>query len=103
MEKPNGVKVYSVDRLFPTWASGQTWYKTILIKREFLGHKLLNQLIAHELVHVDQWVRHGIIGFPVLYVIGYIKAWRKYGRDLAYKLNEFEVEAREDCLAHEKH
>ena len=43
-------------------------------------------VLRHESVHVEQWRRHGCIGFPVRYLWNHLK----YG----YELNPFEVEAR---------
>ena len=51
-------------------------------------------LLRHEQVHVRQWRRHGIIGFPVRYVGSYL-LWRVRGKGHhgAYLRIPLEIEA----------
>ena len=58
--------------------------RTIVFKRP---EWITERLTAHELVHVTQWERHGLL-FPLLYVL----AWARAG--FSYSNNEFEREAR---------
>lgn len=52
----------------------------------------LERTLAHELVHVRQYERWGLL-FPFLYLWASWQAWRAGGR--AYWDNRYEVEARE--------
>lgn len=51
-------------------------------------------LLAHEAVHVEQWRRHGILGFPVRYAAGYLRG-RAHGKGHlgAYRRIPMEIEA----------
>ena len=73
--------------LIPTWAAGQTWGTTILLSKSYAKKpsKPSIRLIAHELVHVDQWKYHRWT-FPFKY------AWELLKN--GYENNRFEVEAR---------
>lgn len=51
-------------------------------------------LLRHERVHLKQWVRYWIIGFPFVYIYQYMV----YG----YLLMPLEVEAREHAIQHRK-
>ena len=75
------VKIRLVPFLIPTWAAGQAWPNTILIKRG----QVSVSLVAHELVHIDQWREHGL-----LFSLKYLLASRR-----GYWLNPYEVEARQ--------
>ena len=51
-------------------------------------------LIRHELVHVRQWRRHGVIGFGVRYLGDYLRQrLRGRGHWAAYRRIRFEIEA----------
>lgn len=51
-------------------------------------------LIRHELVHVRQWRRHGVVGFSVRYLADYLRhRLRGYGHWAAYRRIRFEIEA----------
>jgi hypothetical protein len=65
----------------------------ILMRR---GHELDVDLIAHELVHVQQWRELGPLRFLIRYLGEYVKL-RASGKDhwAAYSAISFEVEARE--------
>jgi hypothetical protein len=88
------VKVYGVKRMFPFSSKAQTWNRTIFIRDEYLGHEDYTSIINHEMVHVMQWRVYGLI-FPVFYAYEYVKAFISFGKDAAYTLNRFEVEARD--------
>ncbi len=51
-------------------------------------------LLNHELVHVRQWRRHGVVGFAVRY-LGAYALWRLRGKGHwgAYRRIPFEIEA----------
>ncbi len=51
-------------------------------------------LLRHELVHVRQWRRYGLVGFALRYFADYLR-WRLRGRGhwAAYRRIRFEVEA----------
>lgn len=51
-------------------------------------------LLRHELVHVRQWRRHGVIGFASRYIADYLRhRLRGYGHWGAYRHIGFEIEA----------
>lgn len=52
------------------------------------------RLLRHELVHVEQWRRHGVVGFLVRYLGAYVR-WRLLGRGHwdAYRHIPLEIEA----------
>ena len=56
--------------------------------------KVTPYLLAHESVHVAQWRRHGIVGFPLRYVGNYA-LWRLRGKGHlgAYRRIPMEIEA----------
>ena len=59
------------------------------------GHETDVELIAHELVHVEQWRELGAIRFLVRYLRGYIDGRRAgLGHWDAYRAIPFEAEAR---------
>lgn len=68
--------------LIPTWAVAQTWGRFVLVRR---GFERDVDVIAHELVHVDQWRFYGF-GFLWRYLLASIK-W-------GYLCNPYEVAAR---------
>jgi hypothetical protein len=51
-------------------------------------------LARHEAVHVEQWRRHGVVGFLVRYIGPYLR-WRlrRHGHWDAYRHIPFEIEA----------
>jgi hypothetical protein len=63
-------------------AAGVALGRTIVVLR---GVPLTDRLLRHELVHVRQWLRHGVC-FPILYL------W--YHLRHGYRGNPFEIEAR---------
>jgi hypothetical protein len=52
------------------------------------------RLLRHELVHVEQWRRLGVVGFVARYLVAYA-GWRLRGHDhwAAYRRIPLEVEA----------
>jgi hypothetical protein len=75
----------------PKGAAGITLGRTIIVRA---GHERSAKLIRHELVHVRQWKRHGVIGFSVRYLSSYVK-WRllRKGHHGAYLRIPLEIEA----------
>jgi hypothetical protein len=56
----------------------------------------VTRLIRHELAHVRQVQRYGLIGFLVRYVAEFFRHWRKErSLDAAYRRISFEIEAHE--------
>jgi hypothetical protein len=57
--------------------------------------RALGLLVIHELVHVRQWRKRGILGFLGSYGSEYLKGRRqKLGHRGAYRQIEYEIEAR---------
>ena len=55
----------------------------------------LDRLLRHELAHVRQVRRHGLIGFLIRYAAEFLRhLWRTRSMDAAYRAISFEVEAR---------
>lgn len=80
----DGVRLKVTNRIFPKWAVAQAWPNTVLVRP---GHERDVTLIAHELVHVDQWREHGFFGFGFRYL------WELVTK--GYTGNHFEHEANE--------
>ncbi len=72
----------------------RSWIGAITIGHLVLARDraTLERTLAHELVHVQQYERWGLL-FPLLYLWASWEAWRRGGR--AYWDNRYEVEARE--------
>ncbi len=65
----------------------------VLVRR---GHETNVELIAHELVHVEQWRRQGAIGFLWAYLGDYVRGRRSgLGHWDAYRAIRAEADARE--------
>ena len=72
--------------------AAMTLGRWILVRR---GHEADAGLIAHELVHVEQWRVHGVFRFLRAYLAGYARGRRAgLGHRAAYRAIPFEVEAR---------
>jgi hypothetical protein len=71
--------------LIPTWAVGQAWPRTVLLRRD-LPEAWHREVVAHELCHVHQWERLGYLGFA----LEYLRQVRQYG----YHSSPLEGEAR---------
>lgn len=76
--------------LIPNWAWGKSVWHLVLLHRRALApehREWLPRLVAHELVHYDQWARYGFFGFLGRYVWG----WASNGFD--YQKIPLELEA----------
>jgi len=72
--------------------AGMTLGRWILLRR---GHERDLGLVAHELVHVEQWRRHGPVGFLRAYLGAYARGRRAgLAHAAAYRAIPFEAEAR---------
>ncbi|MGQ9921348.1 MAG: hypothetical protein ACUVRZ_08460 [Desulfobacca sp.] len=77
------IRLRRVPWLIPAWAQAQAWPRLILIRR---GVPLTEDLLAHELAHVEQWHRLGTL----LFVWRYCRDFWRYG----YAAHPLEEEAR---------
>lgn len=69
----------------------------ILVRR---GHERDATLLAHELVHVEQWRRLGALHFLARYLGDYVRLRASgAGHQAAYRALPFEVEARDRVTA----
>jgi len=75
----------------PAGSAGITLGRLVIVRA---GHEHSKQLLRHELVHVRQWRRHGVVGFAVRYGTSYAK-WRllRKGHRGAYLRIPLEIEA----------
>ena len=75
----------------PRGASGITVGRVVSVRR---GKETSTRLLRHELVHVEQYRRHGLLGFLRRYVAAYLR-WRLrgYGHWAAYRRIPFEASA----------
>ena len=75
----------------PPGASGITIGRLVAIRR---GHERSERLLRHELEHVAQYGRLGVLGFLRRYVAAYVR-WRLrgYGHRSAYLRIPFEASA----------
>jgi hypothetical protein len=74
----------------PRGSDGITLGSLVIVRR---GH-VSPYLLRHEQVHVRQWRRHGVVGFPVRYLGSYLR-WRLRGKGHrgAYLRIPMEIEA----------
>lgn len=87
-----GVRIVEVPFLSPG-ADAMTLGRMILMRR---GHADNQHLLAHELVHVQQWSRFGVAGFLRRYLGAYAKNLvRLRSHHAAYLAIPLEVEARD--------
>jgi len=69
-------------------------FEAITLRGLFFKNKMIESIVKHELVHINQIVEHGRVGFYLKYVGYFIKnfftwfSWMK-----AYRMIPFEVEA----------
>lgn len=86
-----------VDLVLPAWIGAVTLPSSIWIRRRMLaiGGRSLGKLVLHELVHVQQWREHGVIGFLRHYLKDYLSARlrERGGHRAAYRAIPFEDEA----------
>ncbi len=74
----------------PRGADGITIGSTVIVRRG----RVTPYLLRHELVHVRQWKRHGVLGFGVRYVGAYaVGRVRRKGHTGAYLRIPLEIEA----------
>lgn len=75
--------------LIPTWALAQVWGPFILVRRDAHEYpkSALRRLLRHEMEHVRQWKRYGVL-FPLVYVFNWVRA------GFSYTNNELEKRAR---------
>jgi hypothetical protein len=86
------VRVVAV-RGTPRGYAAMTLGRTVFVRADRVDD---DRLLAHELVHVEQWQAHGRIGFLARYVGGYLWALVRHRRHrAAYLAIPFEAEARE--------
>lgn len=87
-----------LDRLWPRWVAALTMPWAIYVRQSALSGEadLLSRLIVHELVHVQQWKRHGVVGFLRHYLDDYSRArLRGMKHKEAYRAISLEAEAYE--------
>lgn len=75
----------------PKGSDGITIGSIVIVRR---GHEHSEHLLRHEQVHVRQWRRYGVVGFPVRYLSSYV-LWRSRlkGHKGAYWRIPLEIEA----------
>jgi hypothetical protein len=77
----------------PAGVMAMTLGRWILVRR---GHEADAGLLAHELVHVEQWRTHGAVDFLRAYLGAYARGrWSGLGHWAAYHAIPFEAEARD--------
>ena len=87
-----GVRIVEVPFLSPG-ADAITLGRVVLVRR---GHRDSAVLLAHELVHVQQWSQFGVMGFLRRYLGAYAaNLARLRSHRAAYLAISLEVEARE--------
>jgi hypothetical protein len=85
------VRVVGVPAFLPRYAA-MTLGRTVLVRNDRLDD---DRLLAHELVHVEQWQQQGRARFLARYVGGYLRALvRERRHRAAYLAIPFEAEAR---------
>lgn len=89
----DATEVWVVPRMLPRWAAGQAWGRVILIRHDRWDRPCLDDLLAHEYVHVKQWRRYGS-AFVLAYLGASAWALVRYGPRHAYRMNRFERQAR---------
>jgi hypothetical protein len=95
------VRIVAVRRT-PRGYAAMTLGHTVFVRADRVDD---DRLLAHELVHVEQWKAHGRLGFLARYVGGYLRALARLRRHrAAYLAIPFETEARERSVrwAHDR-
>ena len=89
-ERRDGYRLW-VGGPVPKGADGITLGSLVIVRA---GHEDSAHLLRHELVHVRQWRRHGVLGFTARYLGSYVK-WRvlRKGHRGAYLRIPLEIEA----------
>lgn len=90
MEARDGYRLWEGGPV-PRGAAGITLGHLVIVRKGLADDE---HLLRHELVHVRQWRRHGIVGFLVRYLGSYL-VWRlrRKGHDGAYRRIPLEIEA----------
>jgi len=90
IERRDGYRLW-IGGPVPKGSAGITLGSTVIVRD---GHEGSQYLIRHELVHVRQWRRHGVLGFGVRY-LGAYTVWRVRlkGHHGAYHRIPLEIEA----------
>ena len=80
-----------ISRFAAPGANATTLGRFVFVRERALGSE---RLLRHELVHVRQWHRLGIVGFLVRYLGTYFR-WRvrRYPHKAAYRRIPLEIEA----------
>jgi hypothetical protein len=89
IEERDGYRLW-VGGPVPKGADGITLGSLVIVREG----KDTPYLLRHELVHVRQWRRYGVVGFSVRYAAHYL-LWRMRGKDHlgAYRRIPMEIEA----------
>lgn len=78
----------------PPGAAAITLGPLIVVRREAVSRASWPRLLRHELAHVEQWRRHGGVGFLLRYLSSYLllrlRGWPHWA---AYRRLPLEVEA----------
>ena len=78
----------------PPGAAAITLGPLIIVRRGVPDRRGWDRLLHHELVHVEQWRRHGVAGFLLRYVGAYVwlrlRGWPHWA---SYRRLPLEVEA----------
>ncbi|MFV1989914.1 MAG: hypothetical protein ACC652_04150 [Acidimicrobiales bacterium] len=81
----------------PAKASGMCLNRSILLKR---GRELDPMLVAHELVHAQQWSDYGVVGFLRRYLWDYARGFSVHrNHQSTYRALRFERAARAGAAA----
>jgi hypothetical protein len=90
IERREGYRVWVGGPVAPG-ATATTFGSLVLVRR---GHEHDPRLLRHELVHVEQYRKHGFVGFLARYLAAYAR-WRlrRRGHWAAYRRIPFEIEA----------
>lgn len=90
IEQRDGYRLW-VGGPVPPGSAGITFGSTVIVRK---GREERRRLLMHELVHVEQYRRHGLVGFWIRYLTAYL-GWRLRGYDhwSSYRRIPFEVEA----------
>jgi hypothetical protein len=79
----------------PRGTAGITLGRLVIVSKKAAASDGLNKLLAHEMVHVEQWRRLGTLRFVATYLGSYARfRCRGYGHWAAYRRIPLEVEAR---------
>ena len=99
IERRDGA-ILVISRVAAPGADATTLGRFVFVRESAAGSE---RLLRHELVHVRQWRRLGVVGFAVRYVGSYL-GWRvrRYPHWAAYRRIPLEVEADWEARASEE-